>query len=243
MGRRKGRSKPGRGPRPLFRGFSVSGVSVRSLRSVRAGRAPVIRCCFASVGPPSRQLSIARGGNGHKRQGRFRGWVNPPGRCHPISVLVRVRRAAAKDRVRASNRCPLGVGSVHGVDLRGDVLALLAPGFVADRINGRVAGDLVKPRAQQGVRLEAAGLAGQLEEDRLRDFLGQLRRADLAQGGGIDQSDAPADKFRKRILGVVPRVPAEQFLVAVVHLHRPIVADPPNRTSSFDRISRGTDLG
>ena len=82
---------------------------------------------------------------------------------------------------------PVGGGGVHGIHLGGDLFAQLAAGFAADDINGRAAGDLIKPRGEDGVGLQPGGVAGEVGEDGLGDFLGELRGADLAERGGIDE--------------------------------------------------------
>ena len=70
---------------------------------------------------------------------------------------------------------PVGGGVIHVTHLEGDLFAGLPPGLAADDINGRMACDLVKPGAQDGVRGQFGGVASEVGEDRLADFLGQLR--------------------------------------------------------------------
>jgi len=69
----------------------------------------------------------------------------------------------------------------------------------------------------------------------LDDFLGQLRRADLAERGGKDQIDVAPDNFRKRLLGVVPCVAREQFQIGVAHVQRNITAGPQNTPKNLAR--------
>jgi hypothetical protein len=45
----------------------------------------------------------------------------------------------------------------------------------------------------------------------LCDFLGQLRRADLPQRGGIDQIQMPPDDFGKSVLRIFQREPPPQI--------------------------------
>ena len=82
---------------------------------------------------------------------------------------------------------PIGGGGVHGIHLGGDLFAQLAAGFPANHVNGGSAGDLIEPRGEDGVGREVVRVAGEVGEGGLGDFLGQLRRSDLAKRGGIDQ--------------------------------------------------------
>ena len=56
-----------------------------------------------------------------------------------------------------------------------------------------------------------ARLAGEVGEGGLGDFLGELRGADLAEGGGEDEIEVAADEFGEGILGVLPRVARKQL--------------------------------
>ena len=62
-------------------------------------------------------------------------------------------------------------------------------------------------------------------EDGLRDFLGELWRAELAQRGGIHQAQMAPDNFGEGILGVLPAVAREQIQVGVAHVWKHIGAD------------------
>ena len=73
-------------------------------------------------------------------------------------------------------------------------------------------------------------LAGEFDEGRLGDFLGKLRRTDLAQRGGIDEAEMALDDFGESVLGVVPGVTREQFQVSVAHIQKDNVAARGKRT-------------
>ena len=98
---------------------------------------------------------------------------------------------------------PICGRGVHGIHLGGDLFARLAAGFTAHDVNGRAAGDLIEPCGEDGVRLEVAGVAREVGEDGLGDFLGELRRADLAERGGMDEINMAANEFSERIFGVL----------------------------------------
>ncbi len=78
------------------------------------------------------------------------------------------------------------------------------------------------------VRLQPGGIARQIDEGGLGDFLGELRRVDLAQRRGIDQAEMAPDDVGKGVLGVLPGVAREQFNVGVAHVWKHIGADPRN---------------
>ena len=94
-------------------------------------------------------------------------------------------------------------------------VAQLPARFPADDINGFAACDLIQPRAQDGVGRELTRVAGELEKGALGDLLGQLRRPDLAQGGGKHEGEVSADDLREGILGLMPGVAVEQLPVAL----------------------------
>jgi hypothetical protein len=95
-----------------------------------------------------------------------------------------------------------GIG-MHGIHLRGEVLAVLTPGFAADDIDSGAAGDLVKPRGENGIRRKPVRLASEVHEHGLGDFLGQLWGTDLAQRGRMDQIEVAPDDFTKGVLVAV----------------------------------------
>ena len=73
-------------------------------------------------------------------------------------------------------------------------------------------------------------LAGEVGEGGLGDFLGQLRRADLTDGGGIDEAEVAADEFGESVLGVLPGVAGEQLQVGVGHFQQYIATQARNPT-------------
>ena len=128
---------------------------------------------------------------------------------------------------------PVGGGGVHGIHLGGDLFAQLAAGFAADDINGGAAGDLIEPRGEDGVGREAVRVAGEVGEGGLGDFLGELRRADLPERGGMDEVEVAADEFGEGVLGVLAGVAREQLQVGVAHFHQYIAAGQGNPTKFF----------
>src|SRR2546428_574503 len=84
--------------------------------------------------------------------------------------------------------------------------APLAAGFAADDINGLAASDLIEPRGEDGIGRELPRVAGEFNEGGLGDLLGQLRRADLTERGGMDKVEMAPDDFGEGVLGVVPGV-------------------------------------
>ncbi|MGD0745659.1 MAG: hypothetical protein ABSA45_10940 [Verrucomicrobiota bacterium] len=110
-------------------------------------------------------------------------------------------------------------GCIHVVHLHGDLLAQLPARFFADDVNRGPARDLIQPRRQGTDRRDAcatnfAGVAREVGEDGLRDFLGQLRRADLPQRGGKDQVQMSPDDFGEGVLQILSRVLPQQIQIA-----------------------------
>jgi hypothetical protein len=120
--------------------------------------------------------------------------------------------------------CPIGSGSVYGGEFHSDFFPNLPSGLAADYIDGRAASDLVQPRAEDRVRLEAIRLTGQVDEDRLGYFLSKLRRANLAKRGGKDEVEVTADDLREGILGMVSAVVSQQLKVGITHFYKYIAA-------------------
>ena len=112
---------------------------------------------------------------------------------------------------------PVISARVHGVHLGGDLFAQLAAGLAPDDVNGCAARDLIEPSANDCVRPEPGGVAGELGEGRLGDFLGQLRRVNLPERGGKDEAEVAANDFCEGVLGVMVRVADEQFQIGVAH--------------------------
>ena len=87
------------------------------------------------------------------------------------------------------------------------------------------------PRATVAVGCEAVRVAGKIGEDGLGNFLGELRRADLAERSGMDEVEMSADDFGEGVLRVVAPVAVQQFKIAWCHCHKHIVAGRPNPTN------------
>ena len=112
---------------------------------------------------------------------------------------------------------------VYGIHLGGDLFAQLAAGLTADDINGRAACDLIEPRAEDGVGRETVGVLGEVGKGRLGDFLGELRRTDLTERGGMDEVEVAADQFSKGIFSVLLSKAREQLQVGFAHGQKYIV--------------------
>ena len=105
---------------------------------------------------------------------------------------------------------------------------------------------MIKPRTEDGVgrsarvmillvlrsglggpitRSEALGVAGEVDEGGLGDFLGKLRRANLTKRGGMDEINVATDEFGEGVLGVVAIVAREQLQIVFAHFHKYIAAD------------------
>lgn len=76
---------------------------------------------------------------------------------------------------------------------------------------------LVEPGGQVRARSESRRLTGELGEDGLGNFLGQLGRADLPPGGGIDEVEVSVHQFGERILRLLAVKSLQQFLVTRAH--------------------------
>ena len=90
---------------------------------------------------------------------------------------------------------PVGACRIHGGEFAGDLFTALTTRFAADNVDGGAAGDLIEPRREDGIGREAARLASKVDEHGLGDFLGELRRADLAKRSGKDEVEV----FRRTI--------------------------------------------
>ena len=88
---------------------------------------------------------------------------------------------------------------------------------------------------------EPGGGASEVGEGRLGDFLGELRRAHLAEGGGVNEVEVAADDFGKGLVGVVVNITPERFQIRVGHCQKCIAAGRRNPTRikvpSFDGAS------
>jgi hypothetical protein len=71
-----------------------------------------------------------------------------------------------------------------------------------------------RPCGEDGVGFEPAGIAREVGEDGLGDFLGELRGTDLPERGGINQVQVAVCERGKGFFGFVPRVVLQQFQVA-----------------------------
>ena len=101
---------------------------------------------------------------------------------------------------------PTCIRGVDGIHLGGNLLAHLASGLPADHINRLATRDLIQPRGNDGAGRETARVTGEFEEGGLGDFLGQMRRADLAERRRMDEVQMATDDFRESVLGVLPGI-------------------------------------
>ena len=61
-------------------------------------------------------------------------------------------------------------------------------------------------------------MAGQIDEGRLDDFLGQVRGADLAKGSGVDEIQVSADDLGEGVFSVLAGIAGEQFQIGFIHV-------------------------
>ena len=96
----------------------------------------------------------------------------------------------------------------------GALFAVQAAALGLQRVaRGKVRG-AAEPAGEHGLPAEAAGLASEDDEDRLRDFLGQVRVAHLPSRGGMDQSDVALDQPGEGGFRAAGGVVGEQFGIA-----------------------------
>ncbi len=101
----------------------------------------------------------------------------------------------------------------------GDLFTQLAAGFLAHDINGGPPRHRIQPGGENGVGLELSGLPREVGKGGLGDFLGQLRRADLPERGGIDEVHMALHERGEGGLRVVVGELPEQFVVGIAHSH------------------------
>lgn len=80
------------------------------------------------------------------------------------------------------------------VHLCGLAFVSFSASLFSQGVGGGVARGEEKPCAQDRFAAECAGFAGEVDEDRLRDILGEMVIAHLAEGSGVDQVDVPGDQ-------------------------------------------------
>ena len=73
--------------------------------------------------------------------------------------------------------------------------------------------------------MECPGFFGEEEEDRLRNILREVRIANLAQGGGVNEIEMPRNEDGKGFVGMFCSAKAQELLVvAVLHLTKIMAA-------------------
>ena len=83
----------------------------------------------------------------------------------------------------------------------------------ADGVGREVLRRAMQPAGQDGTVRELPGILRQGHERALRHVLGQVRVANHAQRGGIDEVNVPAHQFGKRRFGAALGVIAQELLV------------------------------
>ncbi len=99
------------------------------------------------------------------------------------------------------------------------MFVLSSPGVHFELISAEVARGFEEPSGQNSGANESGRFARQGHEDLLRDFLGQLAIARLAQGGGVDESRVTLHDLCKRRLGALLNVPTQQ--IEILHCGHP----------------------
>jgi hypothetical protein len=95
------------------------------------------------------------------------------------------------------------------------LFALVPPPLNGQRVGARVTRRAAKPAGQNGLVAERVRLAREDDENRLRDFLGQIRVAHLPQRDGINEIDMARDERGERRLGIVPRMVTQQVQIVI----------------------------
>ena len=80
------------------------------------------------------------------------------------------------------------------------------------------------------------GLAGEIGEGGLGDFLGELWGADLPERGGIGEIQVAADEFSEGVFGLLPGVAGEQLQVSIAHVYKYIGAGGGNPTENRQKV-------
>ncbi len=135
---------------------------------------------------------------------------------------------------------PDSVRGVHGIHLSGNLFAQLAPGFAADNIDGLAPRDLIEPGSEDGVGRKPVRVAGKIDEDGLRDLLGQLRGANLAKRCGMNEIKVAPDDFGEGLFGLVPCVARKQFQIRVAHLYKHNVGGGKNPAKNLIRSAKSS---
>ena len=98
---------------------------------------------------------------------------------------------------------------------------MLPANFLFQRIVGRESSCAKKPPGKNGSVTKRTSLARENDENDLRNFLGEMRTARLAERGGINKIDVAIDQFGKRLFGAALCVILQQRHV-IHHLHSSI---------------------
>ena len=108
----------------------------------------------------------------------------------------------------------------------------MTPHFAARKIGGRQARHLKQPTGKSFGMTQLRRLFCQNNKDRLRDFLGVMRIADVPQRDGIHQVDVPRHQRGERLVRMVFRIVPQQHAV-IRWLHFPISVRPPAKTDNL----------
>ena len=107
----------------------------------------------------------------------------------------------------------VGFGGKQFVHGGGLLFAGAAAHIGADGFGREVLRRAMQPAGQDGAVRELPGILRQRHKHTLRHVLGQVRIANHAQRGGIDEVNVPAHQFGKRRFRPAPGVIAQELLV------------------------------
>ena len=110
-----------------------------------------------------------------------------------------------------------------------------APDGAPDKRHRRQPRGLIQPAGENDSSVQMPGFSREDDEDGLRDFLGLMRIAGVAQRDRINLVDVPRDERGKGLLGIALDVFAQQGGV-IQFLHLPLnAADSEKVTSIFQK--------
>ena len=144
------------------------------------------------------------------------------------------------------DRGPRIGGWVHGGVLGqecGGRFARLSARFAAHGVDGGPPTHDVQPRDERGGGLERAGVAGEIDEDRLRHILGELRRTGDAACDRVGEVEVALDERGEGGLGIFLGVAAQEIVVTGRHsdlLSPPGAESDTNPERKFPQPARGS---
>jgi len=159
-------------------------------------------------------------------------------RCSTLSKTYIVTTALAERIVEMRRDVfPGGIGFVQFVHGGGLLFPGAAPHVGADGLRGDVLRGAMQPTGEHRAIRELGGVLREREEHALRHIFSEMRIANHAQRGGIDEIHVAAHQLGKRRFGAAFSVSAQQLRVGLV-VHSPNSSRcPPNRTGTMKRRS------